>query len=126
MTLSLSLVVWFETIHANENSLFIDQIMQLHGGRKKKSQRQKSVKSIMHTITNIQNVCPSYEFIFLNQKKKKVMNLLSFGIRSMNKFSEKTRLWTSGIMWRSRNDDLLNQTQKATSHIQWSASFFGI
>ena len=35
------MAVWFETIHAYENSLVIGKIMQLYGGRKRKSHKDQ-------------------------------------------------------------------------------------
>ena len=78
MTLSLSTAVWFEKIHAYENSLVIGKIRQLYGGRKKKSHKDKSPKKA--------------SCIQIYKTYVQVMNLLSFGVRTMNKFSENKTL----------------------------------
>ena len=111
MTLSLSTAVWFEKIHAYENSLVIGKIRQLYGGRKKKVIKTK-VRKKHHAYKYTKRMSKLWIYYLL--------------VYELWTNSVKTRLWTSGIMWRIRNDDLLNQTHKATSYIQWSASFFGI
>ena len=91
--------------------LVIGKIRQLYGGRKKKVIKTK-VRKKHHAYKYTKRMSKLWIYYLL--------------VYELWTNSVKTRLWTSGIMWRIRNDDLLNQTQKAASYIQWSASFFGI